>query len=261
MKNILLAVSAALVAACGNSGNPALSKTFNYGAATAPTTSETAAATTANSNVATAASFGTAPAAETGAQMAGFALGLASAALGDAPVLVGAPSGSIQRSLTRAATFDTCAKVAANSVTFTNCTDSEEGFNVTLNGSLNATATTVGWGITATFSGTVNGVTINVTMNHTGNFTYSPTNLSGNAATEFSGNVSAQGQSASFGFAVAVLPDVTFQASPACVTNGSLEVRRVWTNRPSGASGAAFTDAGVKMVWTGCNTLTVSHSI
>ena len=259
MKTILV-TSLALVAACGSNGNPALSKTFNYGAATTPTTSETAAATTANSNVTAAASFGTAPAAETGAQMAGFALGLASAALGDASVMLGAPSGSIQRSLTRAATFDTCAKVTANSVTFTNCADSEEGFNVTLNGSLNATATTVAWGITATFSGTVNGVTINVSMNHTGNFTYSPTKLGGSAGTEFSGNVSAQGQSASFGFAVAVLPDVTFQASPACVTNGSLEVRRVWTNKPSGASGASFDDAGVKLTWTGCNTFTVAHS-
>ncbi|MCA1828328.1 MAG: hypothetical protein LC689_15500 [Myxococcales bacterium] len=259
---VLLAVPLVLAAACGSSGNAALSKTFNYGAAQAPTTAEQSAGSSAQTSVTTTASFSSSPTADNGASIAGAALDIAGSALGDAAFGMANP-GAVKNALTRAAAagFDTCATVSAGKVTFNNCVQTEEGFSVTLNGSMTVTANHVSWGLTAGFSGTENGETITISMHHTGDITVTDTKIVGNAASEFSGSVSAGGQSASFGFAVAVLFDLTYQTSPtACVTNGTVEVRRVWTAKPEGASGAEFGDVGVKLIWSGCNTFQVAHS-
>src|SRR5205085_10938882 len=115
MKRVVLIAPFVLLAACGNSGNAALSKTFNYGAPQAPTTAETAAANSAQSSVSTTAAFNGSPNAENGATMASMALDLAGTALGDAAVGMGSPS-QIKGAVIRAATagFDTCATVSAN---------------------------------------------------------------------------------------------------------------------------------------------------
>jgi hypothetical protein len=263
MKSTLLRVAPlALLAACGGSGNAALSKSFTYSAAQTPTGAEQAVGTSAQAGVSNTASFNGAPAAEKGAAIASLALSLAGAALGDAAFGSASPQ-QVSGALTRAAAagFDTCATVTANTVTFANCAQTESGFTVTLNGSITATAGNVTWSIAAAFSGTENGTSISINMHHTGNISVTATKITGNAASDFSGSFSAQGQSASFGFAVAVLFDLTYQTSPtSCVTDGTVEVRRVWTAKPAGATGAAFSDAGVKLVWSGCNTFQIAHS-
>jgi len=260
--SVLLAAPLALLAACGNSGNAALSKTFSYGAPQAPTTAEQSAGSSAQSSVSTTAAFNSSPTADNGASIAGAALELASAALGDAAFGAASPA-SVSHALTRAATagFDTCATVTSGKVTFNNCVLTVEGFSVTLNGSISATAGHVSWAISAGFTGTSNNETVNINMNHAGDITVTDTKITGHAASDFSGSVSAGGQSASFGFAVAVLFDLTYQTTPtACVTAGSIEVRRVWTAKPQGASGSIFDDVGVKLIWSGCNTFQVAHS-
>ena len=61
--------------------------------------------------------------------------------------------------------------------------------------------------------------------------------------------------------ATAALVDLTYQSAPSfCITNGSVEVKRVWTQKPQGASGPQFNDAAVKLSWTACNAVQVSHS-
>jgi hypothetical protein len=260
MKRVLLLIP--LLAACGNDGNPALSKSFNYGAPQQPSTAEQSAGNSAQSSVTTTASFSSSPTADNGASIAAAALDIAGSALGDAAIGMANPQ-AVRGALIQAANagFDTCATVVSGKVTFNNCVQTEQGFSVTLNGSITATAGHVVWAITAGFSGTSNGETINIAMNHTGDITVTDTTIKGNAASEFSGSVSAGGQSASFGFAVAVLFDLTYQTAPtACVTSGTVEVRRVWTAKPQGASGSIFDDMGVKLIWNGCGTFQVAHS-
>ena len=260
LKKIVPAVCAALLAACGSSGNAALSKTFNYAPPQPASTSEQAAGSSAQATVADTAAFSGAPDAARGVEIAGLALSLASEALGDATFGM-APSGAVHRALTRAATFDTCATVAAGTVTFKDCVDGEAGFEVKLNGSITATAGNVSWGLTATFAGTGTDGSLNITMHHTGDITVSSSKISGNAASDFGGSVSAQGQNVSFGFAVATLLDLSYQTAPtSCITSGSVEVRRVWTQKPNGASGAGFNDAGIKLLWSACDSLQVAHS-
>src|SRR4051812_49749426 len=117
MKRVVLIAPFVLLAACGNSGNAALSKTFNYGAPQAPTTAETAAGNSAQSSVSTTAAFNGSPNAENGAAMASVALDLAGSAFGDSGFGMASPA-RIKGGVIRPATagFDTCATGSANTV-------------------------------------------------------------------------------------------------------------------------------------------------
>jgi hypothetical protein len=106
-------------------------------------------------------------------------------------------------------------------------------------------------------------VTFNISHHQAGSFALTATKITGNSTSEFGGSISGQGQNINFGLATAAIVDLSYQTSPSfCVTSGSVEVKRVWTQKPSGASGAAFADGAVKLSWapgTGCGTLTVAH--
>lgn len=265
MKNsmkLLAAASLGLLAACGGSGsNAALSRSFTYGAATAPTTQESSAASSAQGNLALTTGFSSAPDASKGFAIIGFADALATAALGDAAVPGRGPSADqINHAVRTATDFSTCAAVTASSVTFNNCQIIESNFTITLNGSVSVSANTVSWAITGGFSGTENGATINVVNHQSGSLALGAGTIAGNATSDFNGSFSGQGQNINFGLATAVLLNLTYQSSPNyCVTGGTAEVKRVWTNKPSGASGAQFIDGAVKFTWTGCNAVQVSH--
>jgi hypothetical protein len=260
------AASIALAAACGGSGNgtnAALSKSFTYGPPAAPTTSETTAANSAQGNLADTKSFGATPSAAKGAAIVSFADSLAILALGGAAVPIRGPSSSdIQSAMRNAIDVSTCTTSTANSVTFNNCTIIESGFTITLNGSISVTANVVTWAITGGFSGTNQGVTVNVVNHQSGTLTLTDTTVKGNAVSDFGGSVSGNGQSVNFGLATAVVIDVTYQSAPTvCVTSGTIEVKRVWTTKPNGATGPAFADLAVKLTWSGCNIVTVAHSV
>ena len=174
-------------------------------------------------------------------------------------------AGNAKNALTRAmrgGQFNSaCATVTSTSVTFSNCTDTESGLTTTFNGSISVAAGAVTWGLTLTLSGTQDSTTVNLNMHLSGKMTVTATKVTGNSLTEFSGSASANGQSVSFGLDNAAIVDLTYQSSPNfCVTAGSVEVKRVWTTKPSGASGSAYADAGVKLTWTGCGAFTVAHS-
>src|ERR1700694_5871708 len=106
----LSAAASIVLAACGgSSGNAALSKSFNYGAPTAPTASETAAASTATSNLADTKTFSATPDAAKGAAIVAFADSLAILALGGPAIPVRGPSSSeIQGAMRNAIDYATC---------------------------------------------------------------------------------------------------------------------------------------------------------
>src|SRR5205823_13506914 len=105
------------------------------------------------------------------------------------------------------------------------------------------------------------GITFNLSIHQSGNIAVTATTIKGNAVSDFGGTVSGQGQTVSFGLATAVIADLTYQSTPSyCVTGGTVEVKRVWTQKPQGASGAAFADLALKLSWTGCDQFTVAHS-
>ena len=259
---IAAAALLASLAACGKSGNAALEKQFNYGAPVAPTAAETSAANGAQTNLNNAKALSTQADATKGFALIEFADSLAGSALGDTGIGGLRATESITQPLRDAAAgLDTCATVTATSVTFNNCTVSESGFNVSISGNVTVNNKTVTWDIHGTFSGSDNGITFNINHSQSGSFSVTDTKITGQSISDFGGNISGQGQSIDFGLATAALVDLTYQTSPNfCVTSGNVEVKRVWSKRPNGASGAQFADAGVKINWTGCGAITVAHS-
>ena len=267
MKNVWMATAALaslVLAACGGGGgNAALSKTFNYGAPQAPTAAEQSAATSAQSTVSGTSTFGSSPDATTASSIVSMADDLAASAIGSTPVAWGQDP-NLTHAIRKAATLDTCTTVASSqtsaSVTFQNCTDTESGFTFTLNGNITATSGTLNWNVTGSFSGVEQGVSINVNLHQSGTLTVTSTTVKGSATSSINGSVSGNGQSVSFGLDTAVAVDLTYTAS--CITSGTVEVKRVWTNKPAGASGPEFADVGVKITWSGttCGTVQVQHS-
>jgi hypothetical protein len=260
LKYISASICVALLAACGGSGNAALSRTFTYGAATAPSASEQSAASTAQANLSSTTSFSSAADVNKGAAVVGFAESMATIAFGSSTFAV-APNGTNLRAALRAADFSACAAVSGNTVTFSNCSEIYSSFTLTLNGTITGSAGTVTWNVTATFSGSQNGTTVNVALHESGTLTVTSTKVTGDALVEISASGSANGQSASLAVSHAVILDLTYQSGCATnVTGGLVEVKRAWTQKPSGASGSAYSDAGVKFTWTDCNAITVQHS-
>ena len=253
------AVASVMLVSCGGGGNAAISKNFNYAASQAPTASEQAAATSAQGTVSSTSSFSSSPDATKATAIVGLADDLAASALGGAPIGMGPAleNPRLRHALRNSVTAD-CTVVTANKVTFNNCQDTDSGYTFTLNGSVSATTDSVTWDINGAFSGSSQGYTINLNLHQSGTLTVTTTTVKGKALSEISGSVSGGGQSASFGLDTAAMVDLTYNQS--CVTAGTIEVKRVWSEKPSGASGPDFADVAVKLSWTGCNTVQVQHS-
>jgi hypothetical protein len=263
--------SLALAACGGGGGNAALSKTFTYGAPQAPSTAEQTAASSAQTTVTSSGNFGTAPDATTAASIVSLADDLASSAMGGTVAAAGiTPDPRLTHALRSAAALDTCTTVTSTptsaSVTFNNCADSSTGYTFMLNGSITANndgvTTTVKWDVQGSFSGTQNGVTLNLNLSESGTLTVTSSTVKGDALASLSGNVSAGGQNASFRVDECAAADVSY--IPSCMSSGSIEVKRVWAERPNGSTSTDLPDVGVKLVWTGsagsCGQVNVQHS-
>jgi hypothetical protein len=259
-----------LLGACGGSSKPsensAGSATFAYGTSQAATPDQAGAmAATVSSIDAFRAAPGT-----------GSGLGAADAASVTGALLQGGPIATFSPAsvgATSAAAFDdpACAAVTSGKVTFTGCrvtvSQSSGGAStsgsVTVNGdvSLSADRQTLTWdltyGVALTMSGT-NAITMSGTMHSAGSVVSTATTAVGTVGSEVSLTVSAGGQTVSAALDESLTFDVT--RSDACasrVTGGTLEAKRVWTSRPSGASATQLPDAAAKVQWTGCGTATV----
>jgi len=269
---VTLAVLCIAAAGCGgNGGNAAVSKTFTYGppsAASAP-----AGATDA---VSSALSFKTGASADTAMSTQAALLDAANVLLGDPasqaaaptqlPALVRAGRSRAFAALAAGSSLPAdCYKVTANSVTFTNCkfTDSSDTTtSITVDGSISTSADTVTWNYTMKLAFSDTSASMTATYKDSGTFTVTATTAKGHDEADVSVSVTANGQSMTFGLAQAAELDVTHSADCSTViTGGTFEVKRVWTQKPSNASGDVFKDRGVKFNWTGCGSATVQFSV
>jgi hypothetical protein len=253
---------ASLLAACGGSsgGNAALNKTFSYASPVPPTALEQSAVSTAQSALSSAATLSTAADQGKALAVASFAETVGNIALPSGLASSQAASHAASSALRAAAVSSACTTQTASSITFTNCTDTQDSLGFTINGKISWTAAPVTWDITGAFKGTQGTTAFDVTLHQVGTLATAASKVTGSTTSDFNGSISAPGQAVSFGLATAAVIDVTYQATPTyCVTAGTLEVKRVWTQKPQGASGTAFTDAAVKVGWTGCNAFQVAH--
>ncbi len=286
-KRMTVALASCLaLAACGSGssgGNAAAGKTFSYGTPTTATSLQTSAVDTQLSG---ALAVKTAPDANGAQSLAGFG-GVTSTLLGSSTGLTLGSAGPAQQQLvtagrtaalskalsTSSITFDneaTCVVATAAKVTLSGCTltivDPSVSGKVVVNGwaAYDAALAKLSWDLSLASTLSITSISppgsASVTFHESGALAVTDTTFKGDFLAEMSMTASAQGQSESIGVAEALTVDVTYAGTPACVTGGTLEAKRVWTALPQGASGPMYANVGAKVTWTGCGSALLALS-
>lgn len=287
MKRMTVALASCLaIAACGggSGGNAAAGKTFSYGAAGPASSLQTSAVDTQLSG---ALAVKSAPGAD-GAQSLGDFAGVTDALLGSSTGVTLASAGPAQQQLvaagrraalskaltsTSSVTFDneaTCVVATTARVTLTGCTltvvDPSASGKVVVDGwaAYDPTAGKLSWDLSLASTLALTSFTppgsATVKFHESGALAVTDTTFKGDFLAEMSVSATVQGQTETVAVAEALDIDVTYAGTPACVTGGTLEAKRVWTALPQGASAAQFPNVGAKVTWTGCGSALLALS-
>lgn len=168
-----------------------------------------------------------------------------------------------------------CVVVTATSVTYNHCALTEtatDGSTMTLSvdGSLTRGLTSVDWNATVAMDMNMydpgGNITAHISSHLTGHIGVSEVsadlwNVAGFARSENAASVSGQGQSVSMAFTHNADIDLDYQPSVSCVVGGTIELKRVWSQRPSGATPADLPNVGVMFDWSGCGVVQVSWGV
>ena len=274
MKRCFAILAAGLLAACGGSNSSSVNAppltTFTYSNPAPPTTTQTTTAMEASTSVGqvvVSASQGDAASASGAPELADSigeqALGAAAMAAPRTPTSEAARQLAVK---TRSGALETgCYTVTGDTLTYNNCSYSSSGYTYTANGTLTATATNVTWNLTFTVSYTSSSETFNYDGNWTGNMTYTSTStggtISGSCLSQDSGNFSGSGESGNFAWTVGLdFLGITYSTS--CdsgggITGGTLEIR---ANESGTLDLFGYKQAGLEIIWSGCDAVTVASS-
>ncbi|HEX7624608.1 MAG TPA: hypothetical protein VF400_13615 [Anaeromyxobacteraceae bacterium] len=289
MKRTAVAVASCLaLAACGggaSGGNAAGGKTFTYGTSVAANSKQSSAL---DVQVSGALALKSAPDASS-AQDVASASDITNALLGDTTVNLATASPAQQRLLAVGAravarqlasggsvvtstggdAFDNpaCAATTTTSVTMKGCTITVTSTGTTskvqVDGavSFDPAKATLTWELTVTdtVSAPAQSVSGSARVHESGTLTVTDTTIKGQFLAELGASASSPSGSASLAFSEAVSIDVTYAGDPACVTGGTLEAKRVWTDR-GGVSAAELPDKAAKVTWTACGVGTIAFS-
>jgi hypothetical protein len=245
-----------------NNGTPGL-KTFSYGSPQAPTAAQTNTANKAQTQLNSAVKASVNGQISNAASLPSLTDSLAGSLPNNLLAEPEDPSASIATEAVsvlghRTGELNTgCYTFTSSSITYSNCTISGSGFNETLNGSLTVSGNTVTWNLTVNYSYSASGVSANGSYNWTGQLTVTETTIVGQGRSAFSGSASSNGQSYSYQYTAGFDANLTYQASPYCITGGTLEIRRT-LNGTSSSGSVPVHDAGAKYTWTGCGAVTVA---
>jgi hypothetical protein len=280
MRALACLVAVAILASCGgSSGGP----TFTYDAPRPATQVELQSVGAGQTAVADGAAFHASPAASTGPSLPGLADAMA-APLFDSTALPGATP--LNRAMTVATSaaavavlpMDTVASVVAaswspgcitttaTSVTYVGCSQASSGVTVTLDGTVSRTASTVDWSLRVTVKGTVastaGAIALDAGSDLDGTVAFGAGTVKGRSSSATRATVSGAGiPSVSAAATTAATLDLAYQASPFCITGGTVELTRAWTTRPLGTPGTPpYDDRGYRFAWSGCGQATVAHS-
>jgi hypothetical protein len=280
MTRFSLITACAVLAGCSGGGartNAAAGTSFTYGAPSAANATQAAALDPQLSSAV--ALKGTLDA--SGATTVSDLTAVSSALLGSsgtlrlvAPVSSQVASSLAGRSLSVApGSYDvpTCVTATAQSVTFANCTTTTSSTDAggvtttttgTVSGSLNAPAPgSLNWDLVVQVSASNPQTSLSVSVHLHGALTVTDTTVKGEMLSETALSATASGQSISAAEDESLDIDVTYTPGPpGCVTDGTLEVKRVWVERPSGATAASLPNQGAKVTWTGCGIAQIAFS-
>lgn len=282
---IALALCGAVLAACGGDDervNAATARTFSYGPA-APAPAPLAASDAVGGVLA----FQTSSDESTAVAAQGSLMQAAFEALGDDIGIAGFastsanPSALVRDARSRALT---AALGGAAATQFSGaCTVTEQGADGVVTvvfGNCEYTESSVDGTITVRVSGRVVGGPGNVRWDMTynadfagpdatllfgyhdvGSVDVTATTLKAHQEADLGATMSSGGQRLELGLAQSVDLDLILDGScDTRITGGTLEAKRVWTKRPSGASASELADRGVLFSWLGCGVAEVRFS-
>jgi hypothetical protein len=157
-----------------------------------------------------------------------------------------------------------CWTVTATSLTFDGCSvteDSTDGsMTLALNGAVHRSAGSVDWDLTISATGSGDGLTLRFSDRLRGDVAYTASTLAGFSRSDISLFMSDGVQRVSGAVTYNADLDLTLEGDPACVTDGTLTLKRLWAQRPDipDADPAEFTDASVQVTWLGCGSVNVA---
>lgn len=153
-------------------------------------------------------------------------------------------------------------------MTFSHCqldaTDTGSTFTMTLDGTLSKpSASEAKWDLTATASGSGAATSLSAfdfSIHYFGHLTVVAGTVDGFAQSDKAATVSANGQTISIAFTTSADFE-KLVVTDGCVTGGAIELKRIWTRLPTGASPDTFlTDRAIKFTWQGCGIVLVQTS-
>jgi len=262
MKTILAVSLSGVLAACGGDddaggSNAAIDTNFDYGD---PTEASAGQETVLQSALSSIASLGDTPSASAAVTFATITtvtytlLGAPGTAAAARLIASGPPATSFAD--------EECISVTDTTITFDHCEYSADGITSIIDGTFTVAAGgTLTWDFDSTTSAEISGYSSDIHLHDSGEVTADESTIRGNMLAELSATTTGGGTSFSLELSEALLLDLTYQVDPLCVTDGTLEARRVWTRIPDGYPAAATADRGVLITWTGCNQATVEISI
>ena len=169
------------------------------------------------------------------------------------------------------AVLDACVTVQPGVIRYSNCTETETFTDdtgtytatITMNGTFSFTLsggnTALDWDVDMVLEQTGSGMNLDVKNGYTGSLDIGPATIVGGARSDLDARVSMTGYpSVDFALTHLVDYDLDYQAEPFCVTGGTLELRRVWRDRPTGATSGDLPDEGVLFTFTGCGAAQVA---
>ncbi len=167
-----------------------------------------------------------------------------------------------------------CMDIQPTSITYKGCTYTQTDVNgtaiVTLNGSITRGLTSVTWSVTLGMDMTVydsgGDISMSISQHLEGDIAVTELaadswGIQGEALSQWAASAHGQGQSVSFAFSHWVGIDLVYQPSIACLVDGTVELKRVWTTRPQGYTATDLPNVGVKFDWNGCQVVQVSWGV
>lgn len=280
-KRIILGALCALALACGGDDerDPA-SVHFTYGAPAAPTYDEDAAASQGEFILSDGAAYRSSDdplvAEQAGGSLPSLPDALGSALFGGEAVVMRAgaePSKAIAAAL-GGGTFapqavgdgfddPACATLVPGRITYSRCTISGmTGTDVQLDGWVSRAGDVVAWDLDSTVTMTDVDFSFTTRMAATGSITVTGSTIRGGARSDVAASGQGNGMTFRMGYTTLADLDLTYAPAPSfCVTGGTLEVRRVWTQRMAGMpTTGEYADQGAKLTWLGCGVVQIARS-
>lgn len=270
MRKLTFAALCAVVMACGgdDAEDPA-SRKFTYGSPSTATLEEQAAADSAQGGAGDALMVRSGASSD-GSSIAGLADQMASQAWGSATVAVAAlRAAGIERAATtlRPAAdltgFDdpACVTVTAGRIAYSGCTITVGLDQLSVNGWLTRDGATLAWDITSALHSVADTYDLDVSSHLTGNLTFGVGTIAGRVRSDNAATIhTAQ---ASMHVAYTTIADLALEHDGnGCVTGGTIELRRVWTDRAPGMpTTGEYADGGLLFTWQGCGVVLVARSM